>query len=448
MDLEVRPVEGAGAVCALCRDALSEPTVGCGACAARVHEACARELGGCPTLACRGAWVPGSSAPPRPAPAPSATPTAPTPAARRRPRRWVFAAGLALLVAAAWASTWRRPEGAERVLGGWFSGHGSFAAAVITTFGPPAPRGVGGAGVEALVFSPDGARLYSVAGGELLWWDVASGASLGRGRLDLPGPTPWLALSDDGQRLLVPTGSTAELWDSQTMERIGQLSGLSLRSPERVPDDEPWRAVRLVAGVFSAQGPLLACAWPGAVMIYDLQGKRRGRLKTAGERVSRVAFAPGGARVAVTSSGPTWEDPRTQVWELLGDDRPPRDVPLRGRRTLSFSADGRRLVWHDMSRGTLAWDLEAWRLAGEVSQTGIGYAGDVSIAASPDARRVAVASFHGLEVHDLAAGRRVTRCPGHGGRRVHVRAAAWSPDGARLATGGDDQRVIVWRAPP
>src|SRR5690606_35737903 len=93
---------------------------------------------------------------------------------------------------------------------------------------------------------------------------------------------------------------------------------------ERSSDDEPWRAVRLVAGAFTARGPILAFARPGEVTLRNLGGERLGRLKTAGPRISRVNFAPGGARVAVTSSGPTWSDERREVWELPSGSSAPR----------------------------------------------------------------------------------------------------------------------------
>ncbi len=434
MDLEVRASGGSQALCALCRDALTEPMAACSSCGVRVHAECARELGGCPTLACAGAWgaaVEEAFAPLR---------------ARSRARAAAACLGLvALATLAAWGSTFRAPRGAERVLGGWFTGHGSLPAAVVATFGAAAPPGLGGAPVEALVFTADGARLISAARGELIWWDVASGREVGRGRLEGQGSTPWLAPSPDGRRLLVPVGDVAELWDVERMERTAWLphAPTDLEAP---PRDEPWRATQLVAGVCADDRALLAYASPGALRIVDLTGAERACLVTAGERISRVAFAPDARRVVASSSAPTWGDERRQVWDL-GGDRPPRDVLWSDvLAPMTFSRDGRRLAWHDV-HGTRLLDVDADRLLVEVPQTGIGYGVDAPVALSPDERRAAVASYHGVEVHDLEAGRLAARYPGHGGRRVAVRAVAWSPDGARFATGGDDQRVIVWRAP-
>jgi WD40 repeat protein len=68
------------------------------------------------------------------------------------------------------------------------------------------------------------------------------------------------------------------------------------------------------------------------------------------------------------------------------------------------------------------------------------------VAFSPDGTCVA-SVWHGghVDVHDVASGaRRFALEEGHSGVPNGVRSVAWSRDGARLYTGGDDGRLVAW----
>jgi WD40 repeat protein len=60
---------------------------------------------------------------------------------------------------------------------------------------------------------------------------------------------------------------------------------------------------------------------------------------------------------------------------------------------------------------------------------------------APDGRTLAVGVGHAVELWDVANGRRVTRWEGHTG---NVWCLAYSPDGARLASGANDRTVRLW----
>ncbi|MHB9108266.1 MAG: ankyrin repeat domain-containing protein [Armatimonadota bacterium] len=60
---------------------------------------------------------------------------------------------------------------------------------------------------------------------------------------------------------------------------------------------------------------------------------------------------------------------------------------------------------------------------------------------SPDSKRLAVGGTGGVFVWDLTTGQPVARLAGHEGE---ITALAFSPDGARLASGGADRAVMVW----
>src|SRR5262249_4053881 len=66
------------------------------------------------------------------------------------------------------------------------------------------------------------------------------------------------------------------------------------------------------------------------------------------------------------------------------------------------------------------------------------------VAFSPDGRRIATAGEDAVvRVWDTATGTRLHDLIGHGNR---VFCAAFSPDGLRLATGGNDKNVRIWDA--
>lgn len=435
MEIELVPAAPSNpARCALCRDVLQEPTVGCGACATRVHSECAKELSRCPTLGCRGDWraatAPTGPDPTAPTP-PTARPSAPTSSRERSGggrRRLLLL--LLLLVApllAAWVTTLDRPEGAERVLGGWFTGHGSTLGAVVATFGAEAPPALGGVSVDGVAFVAD--RLLTAGRGELLEWDLETGVVLRRAALDSATTEPRLCADPERRRLLLAGSQTGEVWDLTTLARTRTVFGPI--------------GSRVVAAASSSAGPRFAAAALGEVALLDDAGVVVARLATARATVRQVAFSADGAWLAAHSSA-DFDEGVAQVWDLRGA-APALRATLRTDEPgapLALSRTGRLLAWHDTVKGTHVHDLDGGT-SFTIPQSGIGYGARVALAFSPDDTHLAAVSWQGLDVYPLAS-RRGKRLPGHGGRRVPVTAVAWGADGGRVVTGGADQRAIVW----
>jgi WD40 repeat protein len=113
---------------------------------------------------------------------------------------------------------------------------------------------------------------------------------------------------------------------------------------------------------------------------------------------------------------------------------------------LFFAADGRSL-WAADSEGRLrAWELPSGK-ALETPKLESPAPGDKTAAFSLDGKRLALGSWefamglaNAVRVWDLADGKQRTNFPGH---RGSVSALAFTPDGRRLASGGDDA-TLIW----
>jgi WD40 repeat protein len=133
------------------------------------------------------------------------------------------------------------------------------------------------------------------------------------------------------------------------------------------------------------------------VRFHDLNGREQAALTTALDHVHALAFAPGGAALAVAGGSPA-ESGRVEIWSW----------PDRKRV--------KTLECHDDLVNDVAW--------------------------GPGGRWLATAAADRLvRVWDVATGQRRAELAGHSGP---VLALALSPDGRWLCSGGADQSIRVW----
>ena len=254
----------------------------------------------------------------------------------------------------------------------------------------------GHAFIEGIAFSPDGARLTSIAGRDrphqadkvVKLWDVATGKNLSSS--DIHTGSGWSQrLSRDG--LLLATGSRdgkMKIWDTSTGRELVSFEGhLSLNALAFCPDGR-----RLAAG--GRDGTLNV--WNAATGQEILSVKGHSGPAALKASILSVAFSDDGRSLATGGAYPT-----VKVWD---------------------AATGRELL-------TLK-----------------GHAGYVwSVAFSPDGRRIASAAQDGkVRLWDAATGKELSSLDGQAGGLLSV---AFSPEGQRLAAGGDtDGSVKVWEA--
>jgi WD40 repeat protein/tetratricopeptide (TPR) repeat protein len=242
-----------------------------------------------------------------------------------------------------------------------------------------------------------------------------------------------VAFSPDGRRLATAGfGGSIYLWDATTGQEVRRIAG-------------PDQTVSALA--YSPDGRQLASAGfsgtSGVVRLWDAATAQQLRtIPVPGLGASGVAFSSDGHRLAVVSR---MNPPKAQGRGPFGGQlflfaaatgdpigsTPELDEPLEG---VSFSPDGTRLA----SAGPKDRKAHVWEAA--TLREVLTFEGQV-VTFSPDGRHLATAYEDTVSIREVATGKELRTFQGHA---AGVRGLAYSRDGKRLASCGDDHTVRVW----
>ena len=240
-------------------------------------------------------------------------------------------------------------------------------------------------------------------------------------------------LSPDGQRIAtVGLDDVVELWDLTAGAR-----SIKLQATEHAPADiQIGRPAS-----FSPSGELLAVGDNrGVVRVWDVAKRALiARNLDHRDQINQVRFTSDGKRVLVASNDATAS--------LFDAGTGKRVFVVRHRQRVNaaeLSPDGAYLATGSNDRTAVLWDART----GEVVRTLSGHTGGVNaLAFRPDGKQLATgADDRDVMVWDVATGRREVRLIGH---RAAIRTLAYDASGRRLvSTSFDDQRAIVWAPKP
>jgi WD40 repeat protein len=234
-----------------------------------------------------------------------------------------------------------------------------------------------------LTFSPNGTKLASTSQKAIEVWDVATG------KLDyqIKASRGRTAFSPDGKYLASGDRDAIRLYDADT--------GKLLRCFDKHSSYD-------LALLFSADGQTIASAEDYLLTLWDTKtGKRKLAFPGHQGIVHCVAFSPDGKRLA---SGGNIMDLQLILWNLT-TQKPQHSVDFDiDVLSVVFSPDGQTLAVGDGVMGT--GGTEAW-----------------------------------LYFYQGATGKLLREFPAH---INSVQRLAFSPDGKRLLTSGNDARVKVW----
>jgi WD40 repeat protein len=285
--------------------------------------------------------------------------------------------------------------------------------------------------ISAVAFNADGTLLASAGEDRVIClWDIETGRLAGRlkGHTDRIQAMAW---RPQGQRLISGGwDTTARVWNTQIFEPVILLNGHS---------------DQVTALASSPDGSILACADSAqAIHVWDPEaGKSLHVLREHEGEIRCLAFSPDGRLLA--SGG---ADQVIHLWDARqGRLLSGRSDHILLRTQIAITPDGSRLASTCGGAGLRIWNTQsrdgARERQGEEANTAEDGAMDV-LAASPDGRLLAGGgNDNRLRLWDIDSGKLHAVLEGQKGK---VAAAAFSPDGAVLASASDvDGMVWLWR---
>jgi len=291
--------------------------------------------------------------------------------------------------------------------------------------------------VSCVSVTADGKRIVTGSHDKTVkFWDAHTGQKVRT--LGGQSPIAGAAVSHDGKRIVgYSFDQTLTVWDADTGQQLPALKAWTaplLRKGLQLPE--------IITGVaLSADGNRVIVDARGKVTIWDTDtGREIHTLKGTKGIVRLITLSVDGQRIVSGSL-----DDHLTVWDADTGREIGTLKGHAGATALALSADGKRVAGTSGKNTIKVWDSAT----GEETCTLTGHTGDVVWAAfSPDGKRVFSASldpanhfWDTVKVWDAATGYETLTLRG-----IAVDCLAVSVDGKRLLGGSFDGTVKVWDA--
>jgi WD40 repeat protein len=253
----------------------------------------------------------------------------------------------------------------------------------------------------------------------------------------LPGAVDGSGLSAAGiaQVAISPDGRSIATADSTDTVRVWSLeAGAPPRvfagAGQHVAFSPDGRRLAAVANGQAVQSPV-------RLTVLDPTGRQQPTVTTGPVgRAAVIAFGPAGPRVAVAGAD------STEVWDPARPGRVRLRLPCQTEvgNDMVFSGDARQLVCVNRNETVALWDVGGSGAPAERRHWTMS--DPVSVALSPDGRRLATADVSGhITVRPVAGSRAPTELTGH---QDAVWSMAFNADGTRLVTASADNTARIW----
>jgi WD40 repeat protein len=326
--------------------------------------------------------------------------------------------------------------------------------------------------VAGVAFAPDGKRLISADMlGSIKFWDATARGTAEARMTQRLNAVPLGPLAVGGKRLFV-IGLTGTLYELnaetgglvRTQRTGGRIFAVAAtRDGARVATAEQDKAVHVRNFVtrqssqtleghegtvtclaFSADGRLLASAASDClVRLWDARaGRELHLLEGLSRPVREVAFSPDGKRLVTVGRPADGADRAIEVvlWDTATGKKVGA-VPDRSGEfaTVGFGPDGKRLLLAVPGKDLFIWDVEAGKAVerlDDLPDAPQGRGAADRLAASPDGKRIAVASSAGLKIFQRVAGVAGEQWRVRGFKAVPgLSGLVWAPRGGGLLVG-------------